>query len=54
MVALHSLSPDNLYLAELLALKKRKSLFFLLGSAVMSESLPFWPPNSILMEVSLY
>ena len=26
----------------------------LLGSAVLSESPPFWPPNSILMEVSFY
>ena len=54
MVALHSLSSDNLYLAELLARKKRKAFFFVLGSAVMSESPPFWPPNSILMEVSFY
>ena len=53
MVALHSLSSDNLYLAELLAHKKRKAFFFMLGSAVMSESPPFWPPNSILMEVSI-
>ena len=52
MVALHLLSPDSLSLAELWALK-RKSFFFLLGSAVMSESPPFWPPNSILMEVSI-
>ena len=54
MVALHLLSPGSLSLAELLAGKKRKSSFFLLGSAVMSESSPFWPPNSILNEVSLY
>ena len=53
MVALHSLSPDSVYLAELLARKKRKAFFFLLGSAVMSESPPFWCPNSILMEMSL-
>ena len=54
MVALHSLSPDSLYLAEFLAHKKRKGFFFVLGSAVLSESPPFWPPNSILMEVSFY
>ena len=54
MVALHLLGPGSLSLTELLAGKKRKSFFFLLGSAVMSESPPSWPPTSILMEVSLY
>ena len=54
MVALHLLSPDSISLAKLLAFKKRKYFFFLLGSGVMSESPLFWPPNSIIMEVSFY
>ena len=48
------LSPDSISLAKLLAFKKRKYFFFLLGSGVMSESPLFWPPNSIIMEVSFY
>ena len=38
------------------ALARQGKLFFLLGSATVTvhESSPFWLPNSILIEVSLY
>ena len=50
IVAVHWLSYDSLLLAELLTGKKRKSFFFLLGSAMVvgHESSPFWPPDWIL------
>ena len=55
IVASHWLSCDDLLLAEFLVGKKRKSSFFLLGFIVIEgcEGSPFWPHDSILIEIML-
>ena len=49
-------SSSCLSLAELLPGEKRKSFFFLMDWAIIigHESFPFWPPDPILFEVSVY
>ena len=55
-VAFHWLSRDSLSLAEVWPGKKRKSYIILPGSTLVvgHENCPFCPPNSTLIEISVY
>lgn len=49
----HWLNCDSLSLAELFQGNKRKSVFLLgCASSIVHEHSPFWPPDSVLIEVS--
>lgn len=54
--SLAALFPSLTSVAKLPLGKKRESFFLLLGSAVFvgDEGFPFWPPDSILNEASVY